>query len=588
MKTDAVFASDLIVDLLKSLGIEYIAFNPGTTFKGLHESLVNYSDGRPEMVLCLHEEVAVALAHGYGVTTGKPMAVAVHALVGLQHATMAVYNAWCDKAPVLLFGGAAALDAVARLNRPEWLHSAVVPGNLVRDFVKWDDYVVGWESLPDSILRAYRRAVEQPQGPVYVCLDQLMQEARLDGKGEFHDIAAMSKPGTLHADPDLLRQAASLLIQAEMPVIVADQMGRNQAAVSSLVQLADLLAAPVVDLGRRFNFPNNHPLDLKGVSRELIAQADVILALDVEDLWNQLHTMDRKTREVISLTKPGCRVIDISLRDLATRGWVQDYQRLQVSDVAVMADTAAAVPQLLGLCREKASRTSLTASDRRRWGKEQHEALKVRWRQEAEGLSREKPVAMAWLLHEIWPAIKDEDWVLTSGHSALAEWARRLWVMDRPYQLVPAGGIGLGRGVGVATGAALACRKNGRLVIDLQPDGDLLYAPQAIWTAAGSRLPLVVIVYNNRCYGNSEYFLAQTARFRGRTEETRGTGTYLDNPPVDFVSLARSLGAFAEGPVTEPQDITPAVRRAVEKAKRNSMPAVVEVLCRRTDSRQNV
>ncbi len=584
--TNNQYGSDLIVDLLQALGIEYFAYNPGTTFRGLHESLVNYSDGHPEMVLCLHEEIAVAMAQGYGAAAGKPMAVGVHGIVGLEHAAMALYNAWCDKTPVMILGGAAPLDPHERRNRPDWLHAANVPGNLVRDLVKWDDYVVSSTGLVDSFVRAYRLAVEHPRGPVYICLDSQMQESLAIPPVEIPPLGHLLAASPLYPDPGILKRVATLLVKAERPIILADLMGRTPEAVASLRELAELLAIPVIDLGRRFNFPNNHPLDLKGDAANLISRADVILALDVEDLRGELL---RGSAGNPPAPASKCQVIDISLRDLAIRSLVQDCQRFQPADITLMADTAAALPQLVGLCRKMAGKASPGGiRQRQERSQKRHDELRQEWRRQGESLSREEPIAMGWLLHEIWPAIKNEDWVLTSGHAALVEWARRLWVIDKPYQLIPAGGIGLGRGMGVAMGAALANRKHDRLVINLQPDGDLLYTPQAIWTAASNRIPLVVVIYNNRCYGNSEYFFALTARSRGRNEETRGQGAYLDSPPVDFVSLARSFGAHAEGPITEPDKIAPAVKRAVKQARKNSGPAVVEVLCRRTDNRHDV
>ncbi len=585
MNSNAKFGSDLIVDLLQALDIEYFAFNPGTTFRGLHESLINYGNNRPETILCLHEEIAVAIAQGYGVASGRPMSVGLHDLVGLQHATMAIYNAWCDRAPVLLLGGGAALDASLRRNQPEWLHSAIVPGNLIRDFVKWDDYVVSAASLTDSFVRGYRLAVEQPQGPVFMCLDAVMQESPITGPVDGQAPASMLKPSVLYPDPDMLKRAASFLVKAQTPVILADQSGRNPATTCALVELAELLAIPVLDLGKRFNFPATNPMDLTGATRELLGRADVVLALDVEDLWGYLHRMDNDRKSVEHLLKPGCKIIDISLRDFATRGWVQDYQRFQAADIPIVADTAAAIPQLVNLCRDGLDGRPAAIEERKQWAEKKHNAMHQQWRQEAESLSRQEPVAIAWLVNQVWPAIKDEDWVMTTGHGALAEWARRLWVMDRPYRFIPSQGIGLGRDAGVAIGAALANRKQDRLVISLQPDGDLLYTPQAIWTAANNNLPVVSVIYNNRCYGNSEFHFGLTAKARGRTEETRGQGTYLDRPAVDFAGMARSLGAYAEGPVTDPGEIAPAVTRAVREARKNSQPAVVDVVCRRTDRR---
>ena len=128
-----------MVDVLKSLGIEYICSNPGSSFRALHESVVNYGGNRnPEFLTCCHEESAVGMAHGYAKIEGKPLAVFAHGTVGLQHAAMAIYNAYCDRVPVyVIFGNLA--NAVNRRPGVEWAHSVQDGASLVRDFVKWDD-----------------------------------------------------------------------------------------------------------------------------------------------------------------------------------------------------------------------------------------------------------------------------------------------------------------------------------------------------------------------------------------------------------------------------------------------------------------
>src|SRR5258705_13940315 len=175
----ARYGSDLVVDLLKILGIEYVALNPGSSFRGIHDSLVNYESGRtpnPEMILCCHEEIAVAVPHGYAKATGKIMPAIVHNVVGLQHASMAIYNAWCDHTPVMVMGGTGPMNSAKRRPWIDWIHTAQLQGNLVRDFVKWDDQPHAVGDVPESLLRACRTALTSPGGPVYVCFDADVQE----------------------------------------------------------------------------------------------------------------------------------------------------------------------------------------------------------------------------------------------------------------------------------------------------------------------------------------------------------------------------------------------------------------------------
>ena len=294
----ARYGSDLIVDLMKVLGIEYVALNPGSSFRGIHDSLVNYESGtkpNPEIILCCHEEIAVAVAHGYAKATGKIMPAIVHNVVGLQHASMAIYNAWCDRTPVLVMGGTGPMNSSKRRPWIDWIHTALVQGNLVRDFVKWDDQPVGIEAIPSSMMRGYRIAMSDPAGPVYLCFDVTDQESAIEKEIPLPDPKRFRPPAPLQADTEAVREAARLLASAQKPVIVADDVGRNNDAVMSLVQLADLLSIPVIDLGARLNFPNTHTLNLTGRNQQLIADADVILGLDVTDLFGQLMRQDATT-----------------------------------------------------------------------------------------------------------------------------------------------------------------------------------------------------------------------------------------------------------------------------------------------------
>ena len=322
----ARYGSDLVVDLLKILGIEYVALNPGSSFRGIHDSLVNYESGRtpnPEMILCCHEEIAVAVAHGYAKATGKIMPAIVHNVVGLQHASMAIYNAWCDHTPVMVMGGTGPMNSAKRRPWIDWIHTAQVQGNLVRDFVKWDDQPVGVEAFPSSIMRGYRIAMSDPGGPVYLCFDVTDQEAAIEKEIPLPDPKRFRPAAPLQADYDAIKEAAQLLSSAQNPVILADYVGRNNDAVLSLVALADLLSIPVIDLGARLNFPNTHALNLTGKNRELIASADVIMGLDVTDLYGALVRTDPNTHANVPATKPGCKVINVTLKDIVVRGWTQ-------------------------------------------------------------------------------------------------------------------------------------------------------------------------------------------------------------------------------------------------------------------------
>ena len=575
------YGSDLIVDVLGSLGIEYAALNPGATFRGIHDSIVNYGGNtRPELLQCCHEEVAVALAHGYAKAAGKPMAAILHNVVGLQHASMAIFNAWCDRAPMLVLGGTGPMAVEQRRPWIDWIHTALVQGQAVRDFVKWDDQPASLASIPEAIIRGYRIAMTEPRGPVYLCFDAALQEMPLSEDVPVPDIARYAPPAPVQADAAVLNEAAGLLRNAERPVIIAEYLGRAPAAVEALVGLAELLAAPVIDLygHGRFNFPSTHPLDLTGAEKELLATADVVLALDVVDLYGALARSDRLTRRSEPILPESAKVIHITMADVAIRSWVTAYQRLAPIDVPILADTAAALPALtaclraLGADGEAAARRLRAERLRAR-----HEALRREAQTACEESWNARPIAPARLASEVWDLLRNEDWVLVNG--TLDGWARSLWDWTRPHQyLGNSGGAGLGYGAGASIGAALAHRGTGRVCVDLQPDGDLLYTPSAIWTAVRHRIPLLFVVCNNRTYYNDEHHQALVAQARGRPVENRVVGIRIEDPPVDFAAMARAFGAYGDGPVEDPAQIAPALNRAIRAMKEGGGPAVVDVV----------
>ncbi len=580
-KKEAQFGSDVIVDLMKALDIEYAAFNPGSTFRGIHDSILNYGGNRkPEVIFCFHEEYSVAIAHGYAKAAGKPMAAITHNVVGLQHASMAIYNAWCDRVPVIVMGGTGPMDTTRRRPGIDWVHTALVQGNQVRDYVKWDDQPHNLQSIPSSFIRAHRLAVTDPTAPVYLCFDAAIQEDPVPARIELPDLGRFSPPAPLPANPEALRLAAQLLVKAKSPLIIADYMGRHPTAVCSLVELAELLAIPVIDKGNRFNFPNTHPLDVTGGAIGLLEKADVILALDVNDLYGSLTTLNRTTRVSEYVTLPAAKIISISLKDLLVHSWGADYQPLQAVDVAISADTSLALPELTRLCRQLMGgkeNAELRIEKRRQAVKAKHDVQRARWAEEARTKAGQKEISLAFLAQEIWEVIRKEDWVLVNGTAR--DWARRLWDWTMPHQyLGGSGGHGLGYGLSASIGAALAHRGTGKLCVDIQADGDFLMTASALWTAAHHKIPLLIVMHNNQSFYNSEEHGIQTARARNRPVAMAGIGTHVDNPPVDYVALAKGFGVAAEGPVRRTGDLRPALQRALEAVKKKKMPFLVDVI----------
>jgi thiamine pyrophosphate-dependent acetolactate synthase large subunit-like protein len=523
----------------------------------------------------------VAVAQGYGKAKGRPMAAIVHDVVGLLHAAMAVYTAWLDRVPVLVMGGTGPMAVEARRPWIDWIHTALVQGNAVRDYVKWDDQPASLQGIIESFVRGYRIATTEPQGPVYLCFDAGLQERGLDEPLAIPDLARYAPPTRAHADPSALQTAARWLCEAERPVILADYVGRHAGAAASLVRLADSLALPVVDLGSRFNFPNTHPLDLTGGEADLLGEADVVLALDVFDLEKATATTDRTARTARSRLAAGARIIHISFTDFMVRGWIQEQGRLQPVDLPIAADTSLAIPALADLL-ERAARDDAALRARRdeRRGRlaRRRDALRDGWREAAERARDQRPISLPRLALDLYEVIRDHDWVLVNRD--LRDWTRRLWEWSGqsgvPYIGAHMGG-GVGYGIGHSVGAALACGGS-RLCIDIQPDGDLLYTPSALWTAAHHRVPLLVVMFNNRSYYNDEEHQILMARARGRPVENAPIGQAMVDPPVDFAGLARSFGLEAWGPVEDPARLKPALEQAVRHVTRERKPALVDIV----------
>jgi acetolactate synthase-1/2/3 large subunit len=393
-KKQPQYGSDVVVDLMKAFDIEYAAFNPGATFRGIHDSIVNYGGNyKPEVIFCHHEEISVAVAHGYAKAKNKPMIAIVHNMVGLQHASMAIFNAYIDRVPMMVLGGTGPMNSKRRRPRIDWIHTALVQGNQVRDYTKWDDQPYSLADVPDSFIRGYRIATTDPTAPVYINYDADIQEDALTSAFEVPDVSRYSAPASMQANPEALRKAAELLVDAQAPIIIADSLGRNPKTVPALIQLAELLAAPVVDKGGRFNFPSVHPLDATDGARELLQKADFILALDVADLFGSLTTVSKQTRNCEYITSPSVKIATISMNDMLVHSWANDYQALQPVDVPMSADTAVAVPELTRLCREllgNDSKKKAAIEARQKELAEKHQNRRAKWRADAEAKGSQK------------------------------------------------------------------------------------------------------------------------------------------------------------------------------------------------------
>ena len=578
---DPQYGSDVVVDVLRALGMEYVALNPGASYRGLHDSLVNYGGNRqPQMILTLHEEVAVAIAHAYYKATGRMMGAIVHNIVGLQHATMAIFDAWCDRVPVFVMGGTGPMDVEQRRPWIDWIHTALVQGTQVRDYTKWDDQPATPGSIPDSMLRAARLALTEPCGPVYVCFDAGLQEMKLDAPVPLPDVRRYAPPPPVGPNPAALEEAARLLAHAERPVILADRAGRYPENLPALVALAETVGAAMLDKHARLNFPTHHPQNLTGAEDAILADADVVLAVDMVDLHGALSKRGGSThvRGVQPATR--AKVIHISLDELLTRGWASDYQRLPAVDVPLLADSRVTLPLLQERCAALVAESSArqqAVADRKRWLAEQQAALHARWQAFHQAHWNDAPLSRGRVAAELWAVLKDEDWVVACGGPM--RWAPGIWRFTRADQyLGESGGGGVGYGPGAAVGAALALKDSGKLPVAILGDGDYLMASSALWTAAHYQLPLLIVIYDNRSFYNDELHQRVVADLRGRPRENAWVGQRIEHPMVDLAGIARCYGLHGEGPIHDATEIQPALRRALQVVKEEGSVAVVDIV----------
>ena len=565
------WASDVIVDLLHVYELPYAALNPGASYRGLHDSIVNYGGNKPLMMLCQHEETAVQIAHGYAKASGKPMVAILHNLVGLLHANMAIYYAYADRAPVFIIGATGPMDETKRRPRIDWIHTALVQGEAVRAYTKWDYQPTVIDGVPESFARAYAVMMTEPRGPIYMCYDAWLQEQPLEREIRLPPAGAQKVPAAIAPDPASLERAAQMLAAAKRPVIIAEYVGRDPAGFHALVELAETLGAPVWDVNARLNCPSRHPLNLSMV-KDVFRDADVLLCLDTRD-WERATTeLASTTRQVTSVVPPACKWIDIGFGDLEISSWAMDYQRLAHADLRILADTTLALPQLTAQLKGRVRREQV--ADRRRAAEELGRKARTEWEREAREDWNASPITLPRLASEIWHAIKSEDWVLSAN--TLEDWTRILWDFDKPYRH-PGKSLGTATQLGISLGVALAHRDAKRLVVDIQPDGDLMFDAGALWVAAKHRIPLLVVMYNNRAYYNDWEHQIRMAKLRGTPEERAYIGMDMDDPAPDFAALAKSMGWYAEGPIDQPADVAPALKRAIAKVKAGQ-PALLDTI----------
>jgi len=529
------WGSDAIAQCLRDMHIPYLALNPGASYRGLHDSLVNHlGNHSPQILLCLHEEVAIAIAHGYAKTSGRMMGAVVHSNVGLMHATMAVFNAWCDRAPVLMLGATGPWDAARRRPWIDWIHTAADQGALVRDYTKWDNQPGSIPAAIEALLRGSQIAQTAPRGPVYINLDAALQEQKTGALVPTPDVRRYAPPVAPPPAPTDVARAADLLSQAQRPVILMGRMSRSESDWQARVRLAEKLQAPVItDLKTGAVFPTDHPQHvgppgnfMPPAAIDALREADVVLMLDWVDPGGAF-------KQAFGTSSTPAQVIHVSLDAHSHRGWSMDMGSLPPADVFMLCEPDAAVVALTEQVKPRPARTWPALTPLPPHG---NEVLGIRHLAQSLDTLPE-PICLVRL---------PLGWNGAYRH------------FRHPLDYLGAdGGGGVGAGPGNAVGTALALRDMGsqRVAVAMIGDGDFLMGNTAIWTAVHYGIPLLVIVCNNHSFFNDELHQERVAKERGRPVENKWIGQRMDGPEINIAAMAQSMGATAIGPVRTPKDL---------------------------------
>jgi acetolactate synthase I/II/III large subunit len=577
-RIETEWGSDVIVDMLAAMGCEYLMLTPGSTYRGLHDSLINYGrNHKPELLLCAHEEIAVAMAHGYAKATGKIGWVVLHDLVGVQHALMSFYNAWADRQPLLVLGGGGPMVPEDR-RAIDWIHSANAQSELVRDYTKWSDDPATLPAILDSFLRAQRIALSAPAGPTYVTIDTGLQEMRVEeGDCPLPDpsLPRYQPAPPIAASADSISAAADLLCEAEFPLIYGARIGLERGATEPMKELVELLGAAYQENGDFICMPTAHPQNMNGgyagtKETEIRGMADVILLVDSADVAGATGQYD-KARGGWDAGAGGAekmppKIIDLSLNDLRIENWSNIGGAIAPTEIQLLAEPMHGLNQLLDEVRRRAEGEPAwrkKAVERTAKISGMHDKLRARQKEEFARLHDQSPIAPARMIEELWNAMKNRDYLLLMRNGR--SWYEGMWEFKESGQFLGSnGGGGVGYGPGGAIGAALAARDRGKFPVCVLGDGDFTMGPAALWTAVHYKIPLMMVLHNNNSFGNDEEHQITLAEMRDRPVENAWIGQRMSGPSPDYAVIAEGYGAVGIGPITEPGEIAGAFERAAK------------------------
>ena len=542
--------SDLAAEMLRILDVPYIAINPGASYRGFEDSLVNYLGNRdPQMLVCLHEDHVVSIAHGYAKATGKPMACALHSNVGLMHGLMGIFNAWCDRVPMIVIGATGPVEFEKRRPWIDWIHTCKDQGAMLRHFTKWDDEPRSSQGIVQAFLKASQMTRDLPPAPVYVCLDAGLQEQAVGAGIALPDPRRYAPPSPPGGAEDDVVAATKTVAQAKRPVFLFGRGSRLQDDWDRRVALAELSGASVItSLRERALFPTAHrlhagpPIDgLTGAATDALAAADVIVSFDWVDLNGLFQEMAGRGKPLKAT------IVHVSLDVALHNGWSMDHFGIPPVDIQIKADPDAVVGQILKRMREQ-RREAPKAAD--------------------VAVAADRPAAAAGgqlTYFDIEVALAEErgEQRFTIAHLPLV-WSGGVYDYREPLDFLGHdGGAGLAAGPGITIGAALALKDSGRPVVSVIGDGGFLQGATSLWPAAHYRIPALFIIANNASNFNDEIHQNVMASLRDRPRDNRWIGQRLSDPEIDMVKISEGQGVEAIGPVVTAAELRAAIKQGL-------------------------
>jgi acetolactate synthase-1/2/3 large subunit len=586
----AEYGSDLVAELIGKLGHDYLFLTPGSSFRGVHDSLVNHTrNHKPQIILVAHEEMAVAMAQGYSKVTQKPSMCFLHDLVGLQHATMALYNAMADRMPVVVLGGSGPSDPAHR-RKTDWVHTAQAQCDIARDVTKWTDEPVTLQALLDSMARAQRIAGSAPCSPTYVSVDAKIQEDAIPDGVTLPEVALPRYQAAppIAAPQEQVEAAVDVLTEADWPIVFGGRIGYFEEATQPMIELVETLGAAYQDGHDTVCLPTRHPQNLnasfgrtraEGEYRKmLLEKTDAVFCVDCLDVSNNIGAYEGARGAGVAVGQKRKKVIDLSLNDFAVEHWTNLGGPLPPVDVQLQADNLYGVNQVLASLRKRAERSpawTKRAAERRAEIGKMHEALRAQQREAVKAKWDNSPIYLPRMTAELFEAVKGKDWLLAARN--YRAWYEGIWEFDRAGRFMSNSiGGGIGYGAAGVIGTALAGRDRGKFTVAIIGDGDFTMGPAALWTAAHYKIPILIVLHNNTSFGNDEEHQISLAKRRNRPVENAWIGQRMVGPEPDYCTVARGYGAFAEEPVRDPRDLKGALRRAVEAVEGGAV-ALVDV-----------